>query len=206
MLPVFEMKLSRFINVKYMLFIRPQMDKLPISIQRFDDPFFPFTRSIVDATQEAVCGYIFDLSGYLSIGAAGAVALERSIAYVQATKTLLTILHSPIWGSGFATGMSKLGFDVDGVTLLRSEDAQAYMNVGVQPLIQVSSNLANGHSSWSPSETYGVDSIWTVSATKHEFISVFSEKTLYRSRGDDFAKVTADGIWSDIEKDRSRAE
>ena len=64
---------------------------MPYPMQRYDDPFLPYGRAVIDATSDIACAYVFDLAAYLSIGASGAIALERTIAYVPSPS--LTILH-----------------------------------------------------------------------------------------------------------------
>ena len=54
------------------LMLNPRVDRLPLPIQRYDDPFFPFGKEIVRATHQSVCAYVFDLASYLALGAAGA--------------------------------------------------------------------------------------------------------------------------------------
>ena len=61
----------------------PQPDKLPIeAIHKWDEPLLPFNRAIIDATADLVCAYKPNLGFYLQWGAAGVIALERTIAYI----------------------------------------------------------------------------------------------------------------------------
>ena len=61
----------------------PVPEKLPISItNRHDEPVLPFNRAIIDATADLVCAYKPNLGFYLQWGAAGMIALERTIAYI----------------------------------------------------------------------------------------------------------------------------
>src|SRR5262249_31784814 len=62
--------------------LAPALNKLPYEIQRYDDPFLPYTKAVIDTTADLVCGYVLHLGAYLALGAAGAVALERSLAYI----------------------------------------------------------------------------------------------------------------------------
>jgi hypothetical protein len=107
------------------LLIAPRLALLPLPIQRYDDPFLPFGKAIIDATRDMVCAYIFDLAAYLSIGAAGAVALERTIAYAR--QEILTILHGPFVGAGYAGISDESAFAVDAVTLVDSQHLDAYL-------------------------------------------------------------------------------
>jgi orotidine-5'-phosphate decarboxylase len=49
----------------------------PLPVQMYDEPMLPFARAIIEATQDLVCAYQFNLAYYLAEGAAGMVALER---------------------------------------------------------------------------------------------------------------------------------
>jgi orotidine-5'-phosphate decarboxylase len=61
----------------------PQPDKLPVeAVARWDEPLLPFNRAIIDATADLVCAYKPNLGFYLQWGAAGVIALERTIAYI----------------------------------------------------------------------------------------------------------------------------
>lgn len=61
----------------------PVRDMLPVSITaRHDEPVLPFNRAIIDATADLVCAYKPNLGFYLQWGAAGMIALERTIAYI----------------------------------------------------------------------------------------------------------------------------
>lgn len=62
--------------------IAPALDKLPAAVAKIDDPFLPLGKLIINTTADLVCAYVFHLSAYLAIGAAGAIALERTLAYV----------------------------------------------------------------------------------------------------------------------------
>src|SRR5512140_1136609 len=77
--------------------LAPALNRLPYPIQRYDEPLLPFGKAIIETTADLVCGYVFHLSAYLALGAAGAVALERSIAYTPGH--VIRILHGP-----FASG------------------------------------------------------------------------------------------------------
>ena len=97
------------------LFINPRILELPFPITRFDDPFFPYSKALIQATRDIVCAYVFDLASYLALGAAGAVALERSIRY--AGQETLTILHGPFTGAGYSPMADATGFGIDALTV-----------------------------------------------------------------------------------------
>lgn len=117
------------------LWLRPTLREMPLPIQKFDDPFLPFSRAVINATHAVVCAYLFDLAAYMALGAAGTVALERSIAHAAAQRDVLTILHGPFYGPDYATASANLAFNADAVTILRPEDAPAYHALGVQALL-----------------------------------------------------------------------
>jgi orotidine-5'-phosphate decarboxylase len=60
----------------------PQPERLPLPAMRWDEPVLPFNKAIIDATLDLVCAYKPNLGFYLQWGAAGIIALERTIAYV----------------------------------------------------------------------------------------------------------------------------
>ncbi len=111
-------------NSRIILKLNPQVEKLPIPIARYDDPFLPFGKEIIRATSDLVCGYLFDLGSYLALGGAGVVALERTIRYVPSGH--VRILHGPFWGTNYVTMMSELALGIDAVTLIRESDAEHY--------------------------------------------------------------------------------
>ena len=49
---------------------------------KWDEPVFPFNKAIIEATADLVCAYKPNLGFYLQWGAAGVIALERTIAYI----------------------------------------------------------------------------------------------------------------------------
>lgn len=61
----------------------PQPDLLPVeAVSRWDEPVLPFNKAIIDATADLVCAYKPNLGFYLQWGAAGVIALERTIAFI----------------------------------------------------------------------------------------------------------------------------
>lgn len=108
------------------LFLNPRMELLPIAALHFDDPFLPFGKAIINATKDIVSAYVFDLASYLSMGAAGAVALERTIAYVPNKR--ITILHGAFSGDGFSAMADATGFAVDAITITSKSDLTTYLD------------------------------------------------------------------------------
>jgi orotidine-5'-phosphate decarboxylase len=60
----------------------PVLAKMPLPLQRDDAPLLPFNKALIDATADLVCAYKPNLAFYLAEGAAGIIALERTIAYI----------------------------------------------------------------------------------------------------------------------------
>jgi orotidine-5'-phosphate decarboxylase len=98
----------------------PQPDKLPVeAIWKWDEPLLPFNQRIIEATADLVCAYKPNLGFYLQWGAAGVIALERTIAYIP--DHIPVILDAKIgdightqtaWGRGLFDE-----WDVDAVTV-----------------------------------------------------------------------------------------
>lgn len=95
--------------------LAPTQEKMPYPLMRHDDPFLPYSRAVIDATVDITCAYIFDMAAYLSVGASGAIALERAIAYVPAPT--LKILHGPFARADYARLISDSAFAADAATL-----------------------------------------------------------------------------------------
>ena len=60
----------------------PDPIKLRVDGLKWDEPILPFNKAIIDATADLVCAYKPNLGFYLQWGAAGIIALERTIAYI----------------------------------------------------------------------------------------------------------------------------
>ena len=61
----------------------PQPEKLPIqATHQWDEPVLPFNKAIIDATADIACAFKPNLGFYLQWGAAGMIALERTIQYI----------------------------------------------------------------------------------------------------------------------------
>ena len=108
----------------FALYISPQVDRMPPAFQRHDDPFLPYMRSIYAATGDLVCAYIFDFAAYLALGAAGAIALERSIA--SAVQTHITILDAKFATGDFARTWDESAFGCDAVTITAEAPLTAF--------------------------------------------------------------------------------
>lgn len=62
----------------------PQPDRLPVQALKWDEPVLPFNKAIIEATADLVCAYKPNLGFYLQWGAAGMIALERTVAFIPA--------------------------------------------------------------------------------------------------------------------------
>jgi len=92
----------------------PQPELLPVDALKWDEPLLPFNRAIIDATADLVCAYKPNLGFYLQWGAAGVIALERTIAYVP--DHIPVILDAKIGDIGHTQAAWGRGlFDVWGV-------------------------------------------------------------------------------------------
>jgi orotidine-5'-phosphate decarboxylase len=60
----------------------PILERMPGPVLKHDEPFLPFLKVIVDATADLVCAYKPNLGFFLTLGAAGVIALERIVAYI----------------------------------------------------------------------------------------------------------------------------
>lgn len=172
------------------LLVAPRIARLPLAIQRYDDPFLPFGKAIIRATSAAVCAYLFDLAAYLAAGAAGAVALERTIAYAK--DQAIAILHGPFTGAGYTPLVDETSFNADAVTLAGVQDAVSYamrpdravfvMRQGQPRPVEASANIG---SYWKAA------GLLTLPAAPAAFqMRLAGEDVLYAGRGDDFALQT----------------
>jgi orotidine-5'-phosphate decarboxylase len=98
----------------------PQPDRLPVeAIWKWDEPLLPFNKALIDATADLVCAYKPNLGFYLQWGAAGVIALERTIAYIP--DHIPVILDAKIGDIGntqaaWGKGLLEM-WDVDAVTV-----------------------------------------------------------------------------------------
>ena len=60
----------------------PIPERLRVDFRKWDEPILPYNKAIIDATADLVCAYKPNLGFYLQWGAAGIIALERTIAYI----------------------------------------------------------------------------------------------------------------------------
>lgn len=60
----------------------PDPARLPLPAANWDEPILPFNKAIIEATADLVCAFKPNLGFYLQWGAAGVIALERTIAFI----------------------------------------------------------------------------------------------------------------------------
>jgi orotidine-5'-phosphate decarboxylase len=113
----------------------PDPNRLRVDVLKWDEPILPFNKAIIDATADLVCAYKPNLGFYLQWGAAGVIALERTIAYVPDHIPVILdcktgdIGHTQAaWGSLFDT------WGVDAITVNPFVGAEAVLPmIGERP-------------------------------------------------------------------------
>jgi hypothetical protein len=105
--------------------IAPALEKLPAAVAKIDDPFLPLGKLIINTTADLVCAYVFHLSAYFAIGAAGIVALERTLAYVP--QGILKVLHAPFASTDYVRAAFEDALGADAVTLSSADYAAPYL-------------------------------------------------------------------------------
>jgi hypothetical protein len=133
------------ISCRHLILISPQVATMPLPIQRYDDPFLPFGKAIIAATRDIAFGYLFDFAAYLALGAAGAIALERTLAYVMAPNDAISVVHAPFSSAAFAIAMSDRAFYADAVTITTHDIAASFTQAGVIPLVVESGERTDFH-------------------------------------------------------------
>ncbi len=173
-------------NSEIALFVAPRLLRMPLPIQRYDDPFLPFAKAIINATRDLVCAYVFDFAAYLALGAAGAVALERTVPYVNANGDTMAILHAPFSSIDYVEAVGKVAFNFDAVTVSDSVYAPAYhiaLEGGV--FVAALSSPLNADYGWlSLDERRATITVDDVTVNIH----LIGDEVLYTGRGDDFAE------------------
>lgn len=108
--------------------LAPRIDHMPVDLLLYDDPFLPFGRAVIDATADLVPAYVFHLGAYLALGAAGAIALERTLAYVP--RPAIKILHAAFATADYVKASYEDAFGADAVTVsaaLQPADLAVYL-------------------------------------------------------------------------------
>jgi len=108
-----------------LILLNPNIETLPLGIQRFDDPFLPLCREIINATQDVVTGYILDFPAFMALGAAGARALERTIGVIGFD--IPKILHIGASTPAYSQVVERTAFDVDAITITNADLVNYYL-------------------------------------------------------------------------------
>ncbi len=115
----------------------PDPQRLPVHVvTRYDEPVLPFNKAIIDATADLVCAYKPNLGFYLQWGAAGMIALERTIAYIP--NHIPVILDCKTGDIGHTQGAWAMGlfdqWNVDAITVNPYVGAEAVLPmIGKRP-------------------------------------------------------------------------
>ncbi|MCS6835056.1 MAG: hypothetical protein NZ750_03445 [Anaerolineae bacterium] len=176
-----------------LLLICPRVLDLPLPIQRFDDPFFPFSKALVSATSDLVDGYLLDFASYLAVGAPGAVALERTIAFIPQER--LKVLHGNFGGRSYHVLVDPIAFTVDALTIAHEEDMAHYLSVPPHAALWVvrpgvSHNLAQGG-------VYDQQSGQADCLVDGQSVyrwRVLGDEVVYAGRGQDFAERAREAL------------
>lgn len=157
-------------GLKTMLTINPTVERMPLPIRRYDDPFLPFGKAVINATRDLVCGYLFNFADYMALGAAGAVALERTIAYAGFDR--LSIIHGPFANKEYVRLLDVAAFNADAITFV-------YKIEGRYAVID-----GNAH-------TMGKFDLATrcIMVNSRPEISIAGDDVLYADFGEDFAMI-----------------
>lgn len=166
------------------LLLSPKLTAMPLPMQRYDDPFLPFGKAIIDATRDIICLVMFDFAAYLTIGAAGIVALERTIAYASASHILMA-LHVPFASSAYVEAVSPTALNVDAVTVSNSAYAPVYdkaLNGGV---FVMNHAMSHEYGSFIDTDLY----LAIPFSTPPLGVYLLGDDVIYSERGDDFAEA-----------------
>jgi hypothetical protein len=174
-------------NSDLALLIRPRLSNMPLPLKRHDDPFLPFAKEIIMATQDIVVAYVFDLAAYLALGAAGAIALERTVNY--AASDSLLILHGPFSTPQYATITDEQAFPCDAVTLSDSQHIELYLKRPDRSAFVLNNRSVqhldapdNGGYLW-----VQTGALSTIGLTGEVItLRLFGDDVIYASSGDDF--------------------
>jgi len=163
------------------LYISPEVDKLPFEIQRFDDPYLPYMRAIYTATRDLVCTYVLDFGAYLRLGAAGAVALERSIDLIGDTHVV--ILDAALASIRYAGLWEETAYGCDAVTIADAGVLWAYQGREDRAAFLLSSGAVDSRITpvyWTVQRMFGLGT---------QRVRVLPEDVLFKARSLDFEET-----------------
>ena len=114
----------------------PQPNRLRVDVFKWDEPILPFNKAIIDATADLVCAYKPNLGFYLQWGAAGIIALERTVAYIPQHIPIIIDCKTGDIGhtqAAWANGLFD-GWGVDAITVNPYVGAEAILPmIGERP-------------------------------------------------------------------------
>ncbi|MEJ2749327.1 MAG: orotidine-5'-phosphate decarboxylase, partial [Anaerolineae bacterium] len=114
----------------------PDPTRLRVDVLKWDEPILPFNKAIIDATADLVCAYKPNLGFYLQWGAAGVIALERTIAYIPDDIPIILDCKAGDIGhtqAAWAAGLFD-EWDVDAITINPYVGAEAVLPmIGERP-------------------------------------------------------------------------
>ncbi|MCC6613478.1 MAG: hypothetical protein IT320_08370 [Anaerolineae bacterium] len=169
------------------LLLRPRLAAMPLPMLRYDDPFLPFGKELLAATRDLLSIVAFDLAAYMALGAAGVVALERTIHYASAGGDLLTVLHGPFASADYLVATADSAFAVDGLTVSDPALVDAYAAQHEAGVFYVTdaADWAGSRLSFA-----GGHAALTVDAQDMRMtISLAGEDVIYAGHDEDFAQV-----------------
>ncbi|MBC7870934.1 MAG: hypothetical protein H7Y09_08855 [Chitinophagaceae bacterium] len=173
----------------FALILAPRIERLPLPIQTYDDPFLPFGKAIINATRDLVSAYLFDLAAYLALGAAGAIALERTINYAGGDS--ITVLHGAFATPAYARINDEGAFNADAVTVIDNHHLEAFTSRPKRGVFIIRSGEAK---MMDPPGKVGIYwqeiGLLTISNKVGEAINlrVLGDSVIYASLADDFAE------------------
>ena len=99
--------------------LNPIPEFLPLDVvSRWDEPLLPFNKAIINATKSSVCAYQLSLAHYLHWGAAGAIALERTVGYIPSEVPIILDCRMSAADAALAGLLDgAFGWGADAVTL-----------------------------------------------------------------------------------------
>jgi len=175
----------------FALILAPRIERLPLPIQTYDDPFLPFGKAIINATRDLVTAYLFDLAAYLALGAAGAIALERTINY--AGGDAITVLHGAFASSAYARINDEGGFNADAVTLIDNQHVEVFLSRPDRGVFIIRTGEPKMMDAPARMGIYWQEmGLLTISDRVGEAINlrILGDSVLYAGVGDDFAEQT----------------
>ncbi len=173
-------------NSDSLLYIRPVVMKMPLPIRRYDDPFLPFGKAIIQATQDIVCGYIFDFAAYLAIGAAGAIALERTLSLISQDN--FTVLDGRFAGAEYATITDEIAFMSDALTVDNSADLPFYLHRDDRSAFVYDEDVAVTSLPVGAGTFNAQALIVHIADNQTHRFRIFGDELIYADSGDDFAR------------------